>query len=443
MLPLYDHTRRQICTLAFVGLCVLPTVAITAGGIARRLPWHQQAEEKRLAQELGLDVSLKSMEHVQPGVVRYTGLKLGDPETGRELFRCLELVATWTSMTDAHGQTRPAIVLAATRSESPVGAWSRLNEVLRRRLECQGGRPEIEIRVTADQWNLHDDKGSLVPPMNGSQIPAGDESQIVLNVEGGIGLRENGIEAQWAFRLPGASSRPVRMRVVRNRQVSPPANGFDLDTGPDGVPCRLLATYCKEIAMLGASSRFLGQVSINDTPGGWSGQLDGRLIDVDLGRLTQDSCAAPLTGTAEITLFKATFQRGRIDRLNGRIVCGPGMLSKGTLAALVTHLRLTPSSPAAAGQPLSYDCLGLDFWIDDKGVSIAGCCPGAAGIAGAVATAAGRVVLSEPAPPAAQRQEVAALIEALVPADEARFPATRQAAVLARLLPLPDAANAN
>ena len=88
MFPLYDHTRRQICMAAFLGLCVLPTLTVAAWGIARRLPWHKQAEEQRLGQELGLEVSIDSMKHTLPGVVRYAGLKLTDPETGQELFRC-------------------------------------------------------------------------------------------------------------------------------------------------------------------------------------------------------------------------------------------------------------------------------------------------------------------------------------------------------------------
>ncbi len=270
MFPLYDHTRRQICMAAFLGLCALPTLAVTGWSIARQLPWHRQAEEERLGQELGLAVSIGSMQHTVPGVVRYKGLKLSDPETGKELFRCSELAATWTSMTDSHGQTRPAIVLAATRSESATSAWERLDEVLRRRLECQGGRPEIEVRVTADQWTLHD----------------GNESQVLQAVEGGIGLMPNGIQAQLAFRLPGVdSSQPVRMRIVRNRQISPPANGFEIDTGPSPVPCRLLAACLKDASALGPNCRFSGYFQAFRTPGSWSGDLSGQLTGVDLGCL--------------------------------------------------------------------------------------------------------------------------------------------------------------
>jgi hypothetical protein len=143
-------------------------------------------------------------------------------------------------------------------------------------------------------------------------------------------------------------------------------------------------------------------------------------------------------GTADISLQKLRFQRDRIDEITGRIVCGRGALGRDVLAALVTHLRLVPSlQMPATSQSLAFDQLGLDFWIDNRGISIAGQC---AGMPGAVAVADGRAVLKEPA---SQPQPVAALIQALVPVNEVPIPATRQTGWLARLLPMPDAAKTN
>ncbi len=241
-----------------------------------------------------------------------------------------------------------------------------------------------------------------------------------------------GIQAQLILHLPGVrSSQPVRMRVVHNHQVSPPADGFDMDTGPNAVPCRLLATCFKELNALGPNCRFSGYVSTFNTPGGWSGEVKGQLIGADLGSLTRESSTGVMTGTADITLLDAVFQRGRIDELSGRIECGPGTMGRGMLAALVEHLKLTPQTPITLQSP-AFDHIGLDVRIDSRGVSIAGRC---AGIPGAVAVAGGRAILSEPA----QLQPVAALIQALVPANEVPVSATRQSASLARLLPIPDA----
>ena len=179
----------------------------------------------------------------------------------------------------------------------------------------------------------------------------------------GVGLMPNGIQAQLAFRLAGVNSpQPVRMRIVRNRQISPPANGFEMDTGPCPVPCRLLATCLKEFKCAGPRLSFLRLCPGLCTPGGWSGDLNGQLTGVDLGCLARENAAAALTGTADITLQKAKFQRGRIDEIAGRIVCGPGTLGHGMLAALVTHLQLTPSPQMpVTGQSLAFDSHGTGF----------------------------------------------------------------------------------
>lgn len=242
MVRLHDSSRRQICMVLFLGLCVLPTLAIGGWAIVRRLPWERQAEAARLAGELGLDVSIDAMAHTQPGVVRYTGLKLADPETGRELLCCDEVEATWTSMTDSHGQTRPAVVLAARQIESTASAWQRLRESLRRRLERQSGTPEIEVRVTAKQWTLRE----------------GGDLQVLENVEGGIGLTPEGIRALLEFRIAGGSKSPVRMQIVRNRRVSPPAYAFDLDTAADCMPPSV-ATLIRALAPSDESQNPLAQ----------------------------------------------------------------------------------------------------------------------------------------------------------------------------------------
>ena len=120
--------------------------------------------------------------------MHYTGLKLTDPETGQELFRCAELAATWTSMTDSQGQTRPAIVLTATQAES---ADERLATALRS--ACAAG---WSARVAGRKSK------SASPPTSGRCTTA-TETQVLQVVEGGVGLMPNGIQAQLAFRLPG------------------------------------------------------------------------------------------------------------------------------------------------------------------------------------------------------------------------------------------------
>jgi hypothetical protein len=225
MFRLHDSTRRQICTAAFTCLCLLPTIGICGWTIARRLPWDRRAEEARLSSELGVAVSIQSMSHTLPGVVRYTGLKLTDPETGTPLLCCGDLEATWTSMPDSHGETHPAISLAIRRIESAATAWPRLKEVLRRSLECQNGRPEVEVRVTADAWTLDD----------------GNQSQLLVNVIGGIGLNPapppKGVQALLNFQLAGGPTKSlVQIGLLRDREVTPPVYRYYCNTEFGNLP---------------------------------------------------------------------------------------------------------------------------------------------------------------------------------------------------------------
>lgn len=423
MFPLYDQTRRQICTAAFLGLCVLPTLAVIGWSIARHTRWHRQAEEQQLRYELGLDVSVGSLKHLTPGVVRYEDLKLSDPETGQCLLQCAAVEATWTSMTDSHDQQRPAIALFVTQAECAAASWQRLSEVLRRRLECRDGRPEIEVRLSADQFTLHD---------------AGD-AHALENVEGGIGLTPGGIQARLSFRLSGGTaSEPIQMRIVRNRQVSPPSNGFDLDTRRVAIPCRLLAVFDKDLQSLGPDCRFSGTVSSYETASGWCGDLSGQLLGIDLAHISSGRSLDGITGVANATVKRAKFLHGRLEEMEGWIIAGPGTIGPSTAEALAAHLGIARATEQARGDAsLSFDRLGLQFWLDNRGVTLAGCCDEKSG---AVAVCDGRVLLGSPP---TQSQPIAALIQALVPVSSVpanAVPATRQSSWLSQLLPLPDAA---
>ena len=206
MFRLYDSTRREICMAAFIGLCLLPTLGVCMGN---RPAFALGPRERGGAAEhgVGVAVSVESIAHTVPGVVRYTGLKLTDPETGLALLRCDELEATWTSMTDSQGQIRPAVEIAARNVESAAAAWPRLKEVLCRSLECQNGQPEVEVRATADAWKVHNGGESNLPRgrngWNRRQSPAQR-----LSSPNGVQARARQIEDVGA---DAAAARPARI----------------------------------------------------------------------------------------------------------------------------------------------------------------------------------------------------------------------------------------
>ena len=82
---MHDRTRRLLCRLGFLLLCVLPTLAVAAWAsvvcspayvAARRVAW-----ETRLSHHLGLSVQLQGVRNPTRGVTVLEGLVLSDPET--------------------------------------------------------------------------------------------------------------------------------------------------------------------------------------------------------------------------------------------------------------------------------------------------------------------------------------------------------------------------
>jgi hypothetical protein len=418
MFPLHDHTRRQICIALFFLLGVVPTAAVAVWAVAWHLPWHVQSEAERLGRELGVDVAIDGLRHSRPGVVIYEGLKLSDPETRQSILRCRQVEATWTTMTGSQGEQRSAIVLAMPQVEIETAEWTRLSEIVQRRLQGQGGRPEIEVRVAADEVTLR----------------WGESVQGLTHFEGGIGVLPGGIQAQAAFHLAGTTpAEPIRVRMVRNRQVTPPANGFELNTGSSEVPCRLLALAIPELNSLGPDCRYSGNVWSNQSPDGLEGEMAGRWLGVDLGGLISGHFSHKLSCTAEVAIQRARFRQGRLEEVAGVLMTGPGLIGRGLLDAAADRLRLVRSLQPAAAEVMPFDCLAFEFAVDAEGIRLAGRCPGPE--RGTVLAVASGRLLGEPN---FQPLPTAALLQALAPAGTIQVPAGRQIDWLARLVPTPE-----
>ena len=87
MFALHEKTQRYLCRAVFFGLCVAPTVLMSAWIVARNRPGYRAAYEEELSRQLGLAVSIGYMQHPRPGVTRFQGVRLADPETLDEIAR--------------------------------------------------------------------------------------------------------------------------------------------------------------------------------------------------------------------------------------------------------------------------------------------------------------------------------------------------------------------
>ncbi len=422
MFRLHDRTRRRLYLAAFFALAVAPTVAILGWCAWQNRPGHAQAEADRLGRVLGLDVALDAFTHPRPGVVAYDGLKLTDHETGQMILSCRSLTATWDESTSPQGQR--VLILTTVEPEIEASAFEHVVTLLDRILRQHSGRPEVEVRLTAEHLTLLDE----------------ESPQRLVEFQGSVQRLAEGTQAVAGFRLSESdASDPVRVRLVRNRQTLPPSNGFELDTGGGSIPCRMLGLGLKGIAALGPQATFQGYVWATQSPGtDWDADVTGQLRDVDLRRLTADRLPHHLDGLGQLTVQAARVRQGRLQEASGMLVAGPGYIGRSLIQAAVERLQLRPGTVAKQpGELVPYEQLALAYYLDASGIQLQGRC---------TATVPGAILVDQSGwllgAPQSQPQPLVALLQTLDPSATPEVPATHQTAWLIRHLPFPQTVSA-
>ena len=415
MFQLHDRTRRWIALTAFVILALLPTVVVLAYGVAWRLPQHVQAEAERLSDRIGMKVSMRAVRHLRPGLVRYEGLELLNPETGRPVLRCGTLQAGWDQIVDDQGHQQPALVLSATDPEIDTAQVEQLWRLADRLFLGRADGP-LEVRLAC---------GDV-------QLRLGENRQTLRQPELAVTTDALGTRAELRFRLPGGvpalldkpavapdSSAPVRLRVARDRRKQPPLTRFDLDTGTAAMPCWLLATGLPSFEGLGSEGRYCGALWAALLPQGWEGGLKGRFHRLDLDRLVTDRFPHKLSGLAEVAIRQAQFRQGRLVKLDGSINAGPGVVSRSLVDDSAQFLRcVAATDPGMVVPELPYQLLAASFLVDHRGLQLHGLCePEGSRV---ILTGTYRWIVGEPD---VQPQPLAGLLQTLIPVQHIRVPA--------------------
>jgi len=414
MFPLSDKTRRRVGMAAFFLFGAVPTAIVLALGVARHLPGHVRHEEQRLSWLLGQSVSIERLEHPRPGRLRYEALEIFDPETGRPLLRCGGLDAAWHESAETGGAVW---TLTASRAEIEGDDLVQVFALVERLIAGRAGRPEAVV-LNAGQTRLR----------------SPDAEHRLTGMQARIAWMPAGAQLDVAFRIAGVDTpKPVQIRVERRRESDRPVTRFGLATGEGEIPCSLVAMGLPSWNALGPECRFRGLFWMSDTADGGTGEMFGTFTGVDLARLAAGRLAHTIEGAAQIGLQKATFVRGRLDRAEGGLIAGPGRVSRLLLEAAVERLDIAPGlALVGADDPVAYQELALAFRLQPAGVQLWGNCQPKN--SGTVLLGSYGVLLGRPAP---EPIAIAALIDALVPAEGTRVPATRETDWLIRRLPLP------
>jgi hypothetical protein len=435
MFQLYDKTRRRVCIAGFLVLGVLPALLVGGWCLSRRVPGYVQAEAQQLSRQLGLDVKLGGLKHLRPGAVLYEQLAVTDPETGAMIFRCRLLEIVRGQQSDSQGQRRATLVMTASQPEVEAASLDRIWQCLQRTLAGSCGPLEADLQFSAAELTLRASCPHPNPLPKGEGTPLAHNSQTLTEVQGAIEDLPGRTQAQLQFRLAGADTpKPARIRIVRNRQVAPPASGFELDTGDGELPCNVLAMGLDELKPLGPRCRFRGYIGANETPDGWQGEVTGQLIELDLGGLITDHFPHKVIGSGEVTIQSARFRGGRLEEGSALILAGPGTMDRSLMASAIERLGLVAGTePLSASERVPYEQLAFSATLDAQGLRLHGLCT--AGEPGTILSDGRRRLLGESLE---QPSPTVALVQTLVPQSAVQVPASRQTDWLLRHLRVPE-----
>jgi len=426
MLPFSDKTRRRITLALFVVLCVSPTVIVAAWGVSRHLPGHVRGEAQRLSWQLGMKVSLAAVEHLRPGVVRYQGLVLANPETGQEVARCRVLEAAWGK---AAGREKPGgrlLRISAVQPEIEASALDEVRRLVDRVLMGRAGPLETEVGLSTESLLVRSEHGS----------------QTFSDVTGKVQTLPEGTLAKVEFRLPGQSApKPAWLYLGRYREQATPASVFGLETEGSDLPCTVLSLAADGLRTLGTRSRFRGRIDGRQTAEGWETVVRGQFDEVELGSLVTDHFPSyQFNGNAQLRVDQAILVDRRLQNATGKLTAGPGNVNASLVDAAIRRLGLTGSAGlGGADRVIRFEWLKAAFSLDAEGLRVVGL--GDEGSQGTILMGNQGPILGEPR---VQPLPIMAVVEALAPAASSQASAQSQGSAgpqaewLLRRMPLPD-----
>jgi len=424
----HERTQRRVCFAAFLGLGLLPTL-ITAGWcFLRHSPGKETFAARRLQQELGLGVQLEKFVYVRPGVVRYEGLKLFEPESHRLLLQCRQMEVCRRD--DQKSSQRPqlelfveGLVIEAETLES-CRRW--LQYVLENRLPLS----EVDLHLSAAEACLR----------------SGRERLHLYKISGELKYLPVGVQAQFSFYpSENSTSDPAKLRLLRDRRTQPISTLCELYTGGSDWPCRRLGVGLPLLQALGNQAHFRGYFWGTETPSGWEGDLAGRVSNLDLGALADNFLPYQISGFGELTIHRARFRQGRLQEGSGTLIAGPGKIDRTLLAAAAEQLGLyateptllRPVNPALDDRQVPFRQLAFSVGLSVEGIQLIGQCREAA--PGTILVGENQALLLASQP---RTYPVTRLVQILSPSGaNPASSISRQGDWLLRHLPLPEAAH--
>ncbi len=413
MFSLHERTQRRVCQVAFIAVCVVPTVLAIGWVVYFHRPWQEHDWQRHLEESLHLRVEVAQVSAPRPGQRQFERVRLADLQSGAELAT-IDRVTLNRDQSLAMGRVElraeqffrlvTALEIYLAGSEYPASTWTA--EVL------------VVRSSSGKSWEL---SNAQATGENGSQSNRRIEFQ-----------------AQVAGNHPG-ERQSIRLGVERL------ANGnlqALLDTSQAKLPVWLLADVVPG-AKSWAGAELVGELQLNSGVQGSSGVLRGRIAPIDTQVWIGADSPHRITAQAALQFETLEWAGSQIRQAQGTLEAEGGTLSHALLVSLEKNLHCTLGetfSKLTPNELVAFDRLGLRFYFGGSGLTVTGTCLTAGDSApGCMVAAGGAALLNQPAysnlPAPLFVQVFCPLEKNWLPESHEWLPASQQATRLFERLP--------
>lgn len=413
MFSLHETTQRRVCRVAFLALCVVPTLWTLAWIAWFHRPWRQDDWRRALSQQFHVRAAVEDIQSPRPGVTTIAKLEIADLHSGRSLAAISELR------------------IKSGRSRISQSA---------RRVEIQAG--EIPAFATSIGTSLDD---ARLPPLDfhAEELtivgPRGELVELSNLCVLGEATGQLQFSAETLGTGQGGAPAVVRLTAQSQRDSETPQLHIAIDAQQAQLPAWLVADLIPGIGRC-ESATFTGSIQLDRNTSSNTGKLQGRFANVDLRQWLGPLTPYQLEGIGSVQLDQFEWQAGRIMSVAGQLRAGRGRVDRALLQGLAERMYCVtgeqPASDKAPNRMQVFDELGCGFKVTSAGIALAGLCRTPGGETGCLLTTGDRPLLTQPAQ---ANVPLARLFQVVMPPPTGWLPLSREAVEMATGLPLPPA----
>ncbi len=352
-LRFHQSTQRALCRLAFFCLALVPVFAVGGYSLLKRIPWYQSYQkdwwERRLSDNLGVNVSFASIEFPSPNKFRVRDLICENAETGRQILK----VAQVDTLIDHRG-------------------WY----VEVEKLELNGAQIETAMRTVHNRYLCRPQSTATLfgLAMNELVISDGIESTRFQDVKLTLNPTKPMSELKVSCLLEGYKFDDQRSCFVVERDHIAQTTNWKINSADVAIPCRILSDRFLELKNLGSQASFRGSIEGWQNDRQWEATVRGQFLAVDLA-VVSSPYGKGLQGMGELNLAYAVFRDGKLRGVDGGFKSSSCVAESAWLDKLFDQkvLRSTDGdSWRAFGQRVTVNGLGIRFKSDTNKVIYAG-----------------------------------------------------------------------